>query len=253
MATVHGVIYEWGTFEPLENVIVEVNSTPSQSMLARYGLYSFNLAPGDYVISASYYRNNVLLYRAQEEITINGSGDYVLDIIFLPTFYDPGIDESDFTELNELADLADLAESEDGGRSSFSYGTLSLLILTSLAFVVGAYLLAVRRKASPVLAENEVQYADEATPELDAGYAALPDDLREMVSVISRNGGRITQKDLRGSLRHSEAKISLMVSDLEDRGLVRKFKKGRGNVVFLVHPEGNKAERTPPEGTNQNI
>lgn len=250
MATVHGAIYEWGTFEPLENVIVEVNSTPSQSMLARYGLYSFNLAPGDYVISASYYRNNVLLYRAQEEITIKGSGDYVLDIIFLPTFYDPGIDESDFTELNELADLA---ESEDGGRSSFSYGTLSLMILTALAFAAGTYLLSVRRKVSLTMAEDEIHNVDEPIPDMDAGYAALPDDLREMVSVISRNGGRITQKDLRGSLRHSEAKISLMVSDLEDRGLVRKFKKGRGNVVFLVHPEGNEAERTSPEGTNQNI
>ncbi|MDK2833216.1 MAG: hypothetical protein PWR29_1573 [Methanolobus sp.] len=248
MATVHGVIYEWGTFEPLDNVIVEVNSTPPQSMLARYGLYSFNLLPGDYVISASYYRNSTLVRYTQEEITITGSGDYVIDLILLPAYDDEGLDEAEFTELDELADLA-----EDEDINSFSYGTLSLLILTALAFAAGTYLLSVRRKARPVQAEDEIHYADETIPDMDAGYAALPDDLREMVSVISRNGGRITQKDLRGALKHSEAKVSLMISDLEDRGIVRKFKKGRGNVVFLVHPEKNGAENIQPEGTNQNI
>lgn len=248
MATVHGVIYEWGTFEPLENVIVEVNSTPPQSMLARYGLYSFNLLPGDYVISASYYRNRTLIRYTQEEITITGSGDYVIDLILLPAYYDEGLSETEFTELDELADLA-----EDEDSRAFSYGVLSLIILTALAFAAGTYLLSVRRKASPVIAEDETHYSDEPIPDMDARCAALPDDLREMVSVISRNGGRITQKDLRGVLKHSEAKVSLMISDLEDRGIVRKFKKGRGNVVFLVHPEENGAERTPPEETNQNI
>ncbi|MDP2216467.1 MAG: hypothetical protein Q8J68_04180 [Methanolobus sp.] len=249
MATVHGVIYEWGTFEPLENVIVEVNSTPSQSMLARYGLYSFNLAPGNYVISASYYRNNVLVYSTQEEITIKGSGDYVMDIIFLPTFYDPGMGEIEFTELSELADLAEDIET---GKSSFSYGTLSMIILTALALVAGAHLLAARRKVN-LGREEEFLPADEAPLDVSDEYAALPDDLREMVGIISRNGGRITQKDLRGSLRHSEAKVSLLVSDLEDRGIVRKFKKGRGNVVVLVHSQRDEAERTRSEGPNQNI
>jgi uncharacterized membrane protein len=231
-------------------VIIEVNSTPSQSMLAKYGLYSFNLAPGNYVISASYYRNNVLVYSAQEEITIKGSGDYVMDIIFLPTFYDPGMDEAEFTELNELADLAQ--DTAEIGRSSFSYGTLSMIILTVLAFVAGAHLLAVRHKVN-LAREGEFLPADEASLHVSDEYAALPDDLREMVGIISRNGGRITQKDLRGSLRHSEAKVSLMVSDLEDRGIVRKFKKGRGNVVVLVYSQRDEAERARSEGPNQNI
>jgi uncharacterized membrane protein len=44
-ATINGGVYSWDTFEPLENALVEVNSTPSQSMVARYGLYSFELEP----------------------------------------------------------------------------------------------------------------------------------------------------------------------------------------------------------------
>jgi uncharacterized membrane protein len=249
MATVHGVIYEWGTFEPLENVIVEVNSTPSQSMLARYGLYSFNLAPGNYVISASYYHNNALVYSAQEEIIIKGSGDYVMDIIFLPTFYDPDMDETEFTELNELADLA---EDTEMGKNSFSYGTLSMIIVTALAFVAGAHLLAARRKVN-LARKEEILPADEASFSLSDGHNALPDDLREVVYVISRHGGRITQKDLRGALKHSEAKVSLMVSDLENRGIVQKFKKGRGNVIILAPPEESEPEMAEAEGPNQNI
>ncbi|MHC1584962.1 MAG: helix-turn-helix transcriptional regulator, partial [Candidatus Syntropharchaeia archaeon] len=33
----------------------------------------------------------------------------------------------------------------------------------------------------------------------------------------------------------SEAKISLMITDLENRGLVTKIKKGRGNVIILTN------------------
>jgi len=249
-ATVHGVIYEWDTFEPLENVIVEVNSTPPQSMLARYGLYSFNLVSGDYVISASYYLNNTLVRYAQEEITITDSGDYVIDIILLPAYYDTGMNETEFFELDELADLAENDEEEQ--ESSFSYGTISLLVLTVLAVVAGAYLLARSRKGYTAREDGQIP-----TEELSIGvsdeYAALPDDLQEMVGIISRHGGRITQKELRGILKHSEAKVSLMISDLENRGVVHKFKQGRGNVIVLVYPQRDGAERAQSQGPNQNI
>ncbi|MGV8141478.1 MAG: DUF7343 domain-containing protein [Candidatus Woesearchaeota archaeon] len=32
----------------------------------------------------------------------------------------------------------------------------------------------------------------------------------------------------------SEAKVSLIISDLEDKGNIRKIKKGRGNVLIFV-------------------
>ena len=52
VATVHGVAYEWDTFNPLANTIIEVNSTPVQSIVAKYGIYSFEL-PIAYNISNS--------------------------------------------------------------------------------------------------------------------------------------------------------------------------------------------------------
>ena len=236
MATVHGAIYEWDTFEPLENVIVEVNSTPPQAMVARYGIYSFNLAPGNYVISASYYQNSTLVHYTEEEITITNDGDYVIDIIFLPTYYEE--EEFNGTGFDELDELADLAENDNQDNSILS-STL-IYVLAALAMTVaGAYVLS-RRKAGGIgtNTHDESEFADSS----DA-FADLPDDLREVVDIIAGNGGRIKQKDLRDRLKHSEAKVSLMVSDLEDRGIIRKFKKGRGNVIIL---EGS-------DHTNQNV
>jgi uncharacterized membrane protein len=61
----------------------------------------------------------------------------------------------------------------------------------------------------------------------------LPDDLAMILDILRKMGGRATQKELREKLGWSEAKLSLALTDLERRGLIEKYKKGRGNVVFL--------------------
>ena len=53
------------------------------------------------------------------------------------------------------------------------------------------------------------------------------------VEKIREAGGRINQLELRQQLPYSEAKVSLMLADLESRGLIRKIKKGRGNIIIL--------------------
>ena len=67
--------------------------------------------------------------------------------------------------------------------------------------------------------------------------ASLPDDLKEIMNLIRANGNRITQRELRKKSPYSESKVSLMLSDLEERGLVEKFKKGRGNIIRI--PDGD--------------
>jgi uncharacterized membrane protein len=44
----------------------------------------------------------------------------------------------------------------------------------------------------------------------------------------------MTQKELREKLGLSEAKVSLMITDLEERGILKRIKWGRGNVVRLM-------------------
>jgi len=67
--------------------------------------------------------------------------------------------------------------------------------------------------------------------------AGLPDDLKEIIDIIRANGNRITQRELRKKSPYSESKVSLMLSDLEERGLVEKFKKGRGNIIRIPDEE----------------
>jgi uncharacterized membrane protein len=117
-ATVHGAVYGWDTFKPLENAVVEVNSTPSQSMVAKYGLYSFDLIPGDYNITASYYQNSSVTYSASEIIQIKDQGKYVRDLLLLPVYSEELMDDS---ELNGFS------EDQNGTAESSSSNTTNSL------------------------------------------------------------------------------------------------------------------------------
>jgi DNA-binding MarR family transcriptional regulator len=48
---------------------------------------------------------------------------------------------------------------------------------------------------------------------------------------------KLSQSDLRQKLSYSEAGVSPMIADLEDRGLIRKIKKGGGNIILLTELE----------------
>ena len=53
------------------------------------------------------------------------------------------------------------------------------------------------------------------------------------MKVIVEEGGRTTQKDIRKRIPLSEAKVSLLISELESMGKIKKIKKGRGNIIVL--------------------
>ena len=56
---------------------------------------------------------------------------------------------------------------------------------------------------------------------------------KEVIEILKRNGNRLTQLELRDKINLGEAKVSLIVSELESLGLVKKIKKGRGNIIIL--------------------
>jgi uncharacterized membrane protein len=140
-ATIHGVVYGWDTFDPLDNAIVEVNSTPSQSMVAKYGLYSFELAPGDYTITASYYQNSTLTYQAKETITVEEEGNYVLDLLLLPVYSSELMDNSDETPTPQetLTESSNKTtnETEKPGGSTSEYE----ISLSTTFYLLGALLI----------------------------------------------------------------------------------------------------------------
>lgn len=61
----------------------------------------------------------------------------------------------------------------------------------------------------------------------------VPSDDAQQVLGIIRKEKRLTQRELRDLLpTMSEAKVSLIVSELEHDGKIRKIKKGRGNILI---------------------
>ncbi|MCL7413511.1 MAG: hypothetical protein M8353_07855 [ANME-2 cluster archaeon] len=236
--TIHGIVYEWSTFEPLDNALVEVNSTPAQFRVAASGVYSFNLPPGEYLIKTRYYTNNALEYYAEDNITVTDMyGDYVFDILVFP-WQNEGEDFPD----EDIGNITYDVENNNLPVFDWTYSATALLVLLFVAAVTyyhyrvrtgneeleaarGATLL---RPVEPVV-DPAAEQLESGTPETET----LPDDLNEILEIVRRAGGRVTQKELRNKLRCSEAKVSLMVTDLEDRGLVRKVKQGRGNVILL--------------------
>ncbi len=250
-AVVHGTTYEWSTFDALENTIVLVNSTPPQKMVASSGSYTFDLPEGSYTIRAEYYRGNLLEYCAEEEVTIVGDGDFVLDLLMFPPIEEAYLYE-DINLSEDLFDYEELQEDEeDSTVLLYATGILSVLAIVSALFLWKRGKKDTGKGGTDGTGRKEDYGYEPVKPEPEApeesgepgrseelepvdAESAIPSDLQEMLSIIRDQGGRITQKDLRLRLNCSEAKASLMITDLEDRGLVRKMKKGRGNVIILT-------------------
>ena len=231
-AKVYGTIYEFSDFErPLKNVIVEVeeNSTRLQYNVSGDGTYYFDISPGSYVIKARFYNNNLLEFFGEERLKISHPDESRnLDLLLFPPT-DP--------EYEYLGDI-NLTEEINPKESNYSnyiliFPAALIIISIILYFVWKKRRLPVSTKTDepvpipPVsaLPENKIVVSEIKDVE-------LPDDLKELYDIILKKGGRTTQKDLRKEVIYGEAKVSLMIADLEDRGLIKKIKRGRSNIII---------------------
>jgi len=64
--------------------------------------------------------------------------------------------------------------------------------------------------------------------------AAADDDPKAVVLNLIMKEKRTTQKEIRKQVPLSEAKISLIISELESEQKIRKIKKGRGNILIAI-------------------
>jgi uncharacterized membrane protein len=232
-ATLHGTIYEWSDFEnPLKGAIVEVNTTPSQYVVSTNGTYSFNLSSGYYLIKAKYYRNNILEFTAEDEIRIDLEGDYVHDLLLFPP-----------TELDKqyLGDINLTGNLDSKSDSNQIYYIITIFLVFAALLIL--YWMN-KRKNKPIeqgaeeIPDIPSEISSEIPPDIPPEIIVktesieLPDDLREIYGLLLKKGGRVTQKDLRKEVKYGEAKVSLMIADLENRGLVKKIKRGRANIII---------------------
>ena len=228
-ATVQGTIYSWSDFEiPLKNAIIEINTIPVQSRVATDGTYFFDsLAPGNYSIRAKYYRNNILELAAEEEIQIvENDGKYNIDLLLFP------LTDTEIEYLGDINLTGDLElKSENDQTSNIILIAVFILILISAGI---AMYFRSRKERNPVTVEvsSDTKKEQTAGAPITPEIPALPEDLNNLYNLIMKKGGRVTQKEVRGEMKCSEAKVSLMLDDLEDRGYIKKIKKGRSNIII---------------------
>jgi uncharacterized membrane protein len=303
-ATIHGTIYQWNSFKPLNNSVVEINSIPGQNHIAANSEYSFNLTPGNYTINASYLDGNKVIYTAREEVVISDEGEYVLDLLLFPPSHEELLNQDNL-------EGPDLYYEEMGvtSRAGSQYIVLVSAFLALIVLLLAGYILKKKHDKSTTIlftqeerepyllepenpikdavfsedtethsAENIIgiselsyeqfdkksesasdsdktihqrgNYTEEANglpgssfhekePNKSSSDASkhskinLPEDLKELLDMIRDSGNRITQRELRKKSPYSESKVSLMLSDLEERGLIEKFKRGRGNIIRI--------------------
>lgn len=270
-ATVHGATYSWDTLESLNDTVININSNPPQSIVAKNGTYSFELGPGDYIITANYYQNNILIYSKETTLRIEGEGNYVFDLLLYPVSENQAV-EAVGDKTNNI-DSANPVEEARTGSFTISYMVIALMLFVLLGggyklsrkhretkkdrphtgkFNASGLLLKVLGKSTGSEVKPQFGNTGEAVSvtepviepvensELEtATLKKLPlsTDLREVLDVIRGRKGRITQKDLRNRMDYSEVKVSLLLSELEKRGLIKKFKNGRENIVVLIEEE----------------
>ena len=211
-ATIHGTIYDL-SLKKVNNARVEINTNPKQFLIAQNGTYSFNVPNGFYTIKAQLVQKNDVIASVQENITINQDGNYVLDLILFPDIEegieDPGIDVNG----NVIEE-----KTNDGIL------LIGFIILFVSGVVVGVFYFLRTRKKENVSEDKETSKAEEKSED---------EELDNLMKIIRQEGGRTTQKDIRKQIPLSEAKISLMIAELEHKGVIEKIKKGRGNIIIL--------------------
>lgn len=204
-ATLHGTIYDL-SLEKVSDVVVEIDSTPIQRVISTQGEYEFELSQGDYIISAKQIMDEMVVAIAEEEILISDEGDYNLDLFLFPSF------EEEESLLEETSPLVE----EDYFKTT---NYLLIIVIILLIFLIGVVLFfhfksKKKQHMKPIVVQGS-------------------DDLHKVINIIKSQGGRTTQKEIRKNMPLSEAKISLIISELEDNGTIRKIKKGRGNIIIL--------------------
>lgn len=203
-AVIHGTIYNLN-LDKQSNARVSINTLPEQFYISKNGTYTFNVPSGDYEIKAEYYKDTILESSAEENISIKTDGIFIVDLILFPNY----------EEENEL--LREDIVIEDSFDEETNY--YFIIAVIALAVIFTAYYFYKRKKKKPDKEEKkEVPHSD----------------LNQILKIIKAEGGRTTQKEIRKKIPLSEAKISLMIAQLEHEGKIKKIKKGRGNIILLT-------------------
>lgn len=217
-ATLTGTVYN-NNLNIEADVLIEIENPP-QKYFAKKGTFEFELPPGTYTLTA---RKGLI--EVTEEVVIANEGKIVFDVFLLP----------DFTEENELwQDTTQEILEETEEKKPYEWWRYALAGII-LIFLGWRFVKLYKKYGSLRQFRKKMNVEHQKTvEEHKQDLAREPGYLEEVISLLQKHEGRIHQKDLRKEMLHlSEAKISLILTELEHKGKIEKIKKGRGNVILM--------------------
>lgn len=221
-ATIQGTIYN-KNLDIETNILLSINTTPTQQLLVKEGDYSINASPGTYLLYTR--KGNI---STSEIVTIDQQGTFTHDIFLVPTLTD---EEDLWNDIATDENITDLTTETETKQSIFSYIILAILLITLLIRVIYYR----KKYGSLRLFRKKIKEEQHKTTEqLKAEIADEPTILDKTLEIIKKNDGRMYQTELRKELNYlSEAKVSLIITELEHKQRIEKIKKGRGNIIIL--------------------
>lgn len=259
--TLEGQIYDYQLNE-LDNVLVEIDTVPSQQFLSKDGSYSFELDEGEYTLKAS--KTNLI---AEDNIVIESNNDnkFLHDLFLFPDLNDEDDLWDDLSDIESDEEPEVVVENKD---RTWAYVVAVIIFIIALVRIrkakqeykgdkkesdkeITTIRIEVDKDEKP--SENKTELAKEAeerskiveevkkeikkfTKEeaLSSIEQEQPGYIDRTLDIIRKHDGRITQKELRKELIEiSESKVSLILTELEHTNKIEKVKRGRGNVILL--------------------
>jgi len=219
-ATVKGTVYNI-YLDELDKAVLTIDTTPQQTFVSKNGVYSFEVPNGNFKLLAMYDENGTM-YKTEEDVVIANDGEYVIDLILVPQ-----IDDEDI-----------LDNTTDEAFATFEQETSNIGLVITLVMILFLLLYILFTKTH-FIKEDVSEKKEETNQASNDIEEALPDTVddadygNKLVVFLKERDGRATQKEIRKQFPLSEAKISLLIAELESKQIVKKIKKGRSNIIIL--------------------
>jgi len=118
-----------------------------------------------------------------------------------------------------------LASKATGSNENLLLLTGAVLGLGAVSAVaIGFFIFKQRRKG-----EEKLSGLDECS-----SWQEVESDQEKILQLLRSSGGRLNQSEVCDKLRFSRAKTSQLLTEMEKNSLVRRRKKGKSKIVFLV-------------------
>jgi uncharacterized membrane protein len=125
-------------------------------------------------------------------------------------------------------------KSQDGNEVGWPQSTLIVAVsaIAVAASLVGVGFYMVRR--------NKQKTKDGSTAATFAGTTLIESDEEKIIKVIRNSGGVLNQTAIAEQCRFSKAKTSQLLATLEQKGVIKRFKKGRDKIVTLTEGQNKR-------------